>query len=374
MKKLASHLKSVVRRNRCGTYNGSFDFECTCGELLHTRQMIFAHNALHSIKTSAIDADISLVALPDVVEPYLTAGSIHDEQRDPDEIAAADGGVSGSVADFDDEDVMFHQLMDTNGDEDESNDSDSDRVDEVYECKRELIASAVGVKQLDNCPQSMKTLLLLYRFCLERNITVKGYRQLRDLPMFEPCHDIPLNLKHLRRKVEKYVEEACNWPRKRIVSVAGNDTPYMSIDDCVAIWLAVPCVVNAVRDWGRRYLPLDLLDVEAYEALLLERNARIAANTYSYETIADGSFYVENVRDAIPLFEAEYLRAVDDGIEVLVCTFGLYEDNFGKNLNSLVSQTLFCTTLSKDFLGYKTVSLLLILYISQSKQVLVKLT
>lgn len=337
-------------------YNGTFDFECICGELLHGRQMIFAHTALHSIKSGIPD----ITGMIQLEEMESKSDECVGPPREPSEIvedvdimlpaedkaSAADEDDNYSLCDLD---VMFHQFVDINGDEEkEEESSDSEVGDDVSGDGRDSFHSTVVLTQLNNRSQYMWNHLQLYRFCIEQNITVKGYRQLRKLPVFESCHDIPLNLKHLRRKVERYIEETFNWPPKRIATIAGNDTPYMSIDDCLAVWLAVPCIVNAVRDWRQKYLPLNLVEVGAYETLFVDRSARIAMGTYSYETVADGAFYLENVRDAIPLFEEEYLRAVDDDIEVLICTVGLYEDNFGKNLNSLISQTLFCTTLSRN--------------------------
>lgn len=329
-----------------------FDFECICGEVLHTKEIVFAHNTLHSIKPHAVIEVVDLVDSQDAVGDVCL-----DEMGAFGELASSldEGAVVGEpheiAMDIDDSvnevDVMFH-LSDLIGDEEsdeESSDSDIDASFEITSGAANGVA--VDLSRLNNCPEHTMNLLNLYRFCIERNITVKGYRQLRDLPMFEPYHDIPLNLKHLRRKVENYIETAFNWPRKRVVSIAGNHIPYMSVDDCMAVWLAVPSIVRAVQDWGRKYLPSNLVDVDAYVNLIVDRHARVSRDTYSYDTVADGSFYLVNIRDAIPLFKEEYLRALDDEIEVLVCTVGLYEDNFGKNLNSLVSQTLFCMTLRK---------------------------
>jgi len=353
LKKLSKHLNSTVRGSRCGAYTRDIEFLCQCGEICPNIAMIKAHALIHGARSN----------LCEEVNSYEEIEGFNQE----------------------DEEVMESDLEGLNCDEAlDIGDALIDGDSNVYH--QDVVRSRDAYLPMETLPNSMrqlqvdryhyllegngaiKAIIELYRFCLGAHSTNKAYKQLRSLSVFACQPYLPANYKDLRRQVETFLQMNIGWPAPSIFSVhsiAGKEysTPYLPVSCALSIWFAVPAILHAVKVWNAIYLPEDLMNEEQYAALLLERETRIGNGTHVYGNVADGSIYLENVRSAIPLFREEYTKAKADGIDVLVCNFGLYEDGFAKNLNSLVTQTIVTLTLGKSY----TIILFVIIYICPFK-------
>jgi hypothetical protein len=194
----------------------------------------------------------------------------------------------------------------------------------------------------------------LYRFCNDSTCTIRHYKALRQLCFFDSYPHIPRTLESLEVLVSNYAEAFAGWvtPTNAWADCdADHDfpTPYLSPQKAVTIWLSVPSILEATRRTNYTRLPPNLLDKSLYSQI---RGNRVRhGDDYEYSGVADGSWYLNSIENAIPLFEQKVVSAEEEGIEVLVITFGLFQDNFVKGLNSLVQQSLFCLTLSKFLYG-----------------------
>jgi len=317
---------------------GAIAFQCKCGDILDRVPLIRAHALIHA-KVLHDDTDPDDFVAPDQVprSPHYGEG---DEYSDEEEEKESEEG-----------NVWY--LYEEAG-EDTSSDTDDDHAG--------LLSMSVDTS-CPTAPQSLnmtmdysvdlsvrkQRVLQLYRYVIDSRLTTSAYKALLKLPIISNNGDVPKNLKDLRHQVESILAEDYGWPLQRVHCSVANGisyrTPYLSITDCLHIWFATPPILSALRSWQVTYLPRYLNDPKAFDDILLRR---MLSPNHSYETVGDGNWYIENVRDAIPLFESQYLAAIDDGIEVIICQVGLYEDGFCKNLSSLVSEMIYCATLGTE--------------------------
>ncbi len=216
---------------------------------------------------------------------------------------------------------------------------------------------------LNRDPQ-MKSTVEIYQYCVKAKSTYESYRNLRKLSVFKDLHWLPLNFKDLKKKVARFVESVWGGMIHNTANVPSSNgqsvpTPYLSIMTCLRLWLSVPSILAEVRRCTAR-LPENIISIEGYEKLLRYRHTAMERGCEMYELVLDGTALLENLKTAIPLFNEEVLKAQNDGIEILVCHFGLWEDQFQKCLQSLVVQDLFCISLGK-FLNSTIASLMMLL-------------
>jgi hypothetical protein len=281
--------------------------------------------------------------------------------------------------------------LNTTGQSDEDGGSESDNEDVSRESTLEVVPSdgeALDVSFstmrlvdfdaiLETTPR-FKLLFELYQYCSDAHCTHKSYLVLRKLSVFNTYPWMPRSYKTLRNVVRRFIEQQwIHGDSMRLVDIGVEQkvyrTPFLSISDALKLWLSVPAIVSSIRKYNSKYLPNDLLDVEEYDRLIQARVGRIRAGVHLYETVADGDEYLDNIRQGIPLFACEVRKAQEEGLEVLVLNFGLYEDIFAKNINSIVIQTIFCLTLSKVQYLFTTNWIYLPTFHCQLKQLPVKL-
>lgn len=193
----------------------------------------------------------------------------------------------------------------------------------------------------------------LFRYCLASGCTVRAYRQLVELDVLDVSYVLPKKRQALRDLIMDRAEGACRWPTLhtfslpcyRSMNIAS--TPFMTVMDALRLWLSLPVVLSAVRDSMIKHLPDNLLDFDLYDAMVKKQVDEIASGTHIYETVADGSEYLRSIRACVPKFESAYMKALEDDIEVIVCTVAFYDDSYRKQKDSLVNQHMFCLTLCK---------------------------
>jgi hypothetical protein len=339
---LSCHLDSMIRKNRCGAYTGAVLFICSCGESCTTIDDIKLHVTVHKYPPCT-----------NVLHTEAENGGDLDNNSERERMLpmSEDDGV------WDEAGVSFTE----NEEEDASDDDEaaSTHADALLNVA-ELMFGGVVVDELKLhnfelallLHPHMKLALDVFQFCVESRCTHKSYRSLRKIVMVEDNRSLPKNYKDLRKSVLRFLQENCNWLPQRVACINGLErvysTPYMSVGDALTIWFALPPILSAVKTWNATYLPRDLVDLLQYEELYASRATSISDGHHLYSCVGDGSVYLKNVCDAVPLFRDNYNKAVAEGLEVFVINFGLYEDIFSKHLNSLVNQTVFCLTLGKQ--------------------------
>jgi hypothetical protein len=344
LKVLSTHLKSSIRGNRCGAYIGVIQFRCECGEMCESIDLLNAHAVLHSYSHQDEDSPMQSdqTDIFDMTDPDEDSGLVHHSVV----MSAEDNIIQDEIeSTLEPDHILFNELSLVSDDEDE---------DETY-----VMLEGDGVLQPSSPFQlidfenalisnpKMREIIEIYQYCTESYSTHATYRKLRQLSVFSAYDHLPKNFKDLKRHVHMSVAD-CHWPSMSVELLGGKYyTPRLLPEDALKIWFSVPSILDSVRFYNRVYLPDNLLDNSLYDELIEIRQQRINSGEHRYENFADGSHCLNNIREAIPLFREEYVRAIDEGLEVLVCHFGLYEDDFGKNLNSLVTQTIFCLTLCK---------------------------
>lgn len=346
LKVLSTHLKSSIRGNRCGAYIGEIRFRCECGEICESIDLLKAHAVLHSYSHKDEDSPMQSdhTAIFDMTDADEDSAVVHHSVV----MLAEDNIIQDEIESILEPDhILFSELLLV-----ESDDEDDDETYVMHEGDGVLLPSSAPFQLIDfeNALASnpkMREIIEIYQYCTESYSTHATYRKFRQLSVFSAYDHLPKNFKDLKRQVHMYVAD-CHWPSMNVELMGGKYyTPRLLPEDALKIWLSVPSILDSVRYFNRVYLPHDLLDNSLYDELIELRQQRINNGEHRYENFADGSHCLNNIREAIPLFREEYVRAIDDGLEVLVCHFGLYEDDFGKNLNSLVTQTIFCLTLCK---------------------------
>lgn len=201
--------------------------------------------------------------------------------------------------------------------------------------------------------KEMKALCGLYKYCLSSQCTVRIYRELVELDIVDATYQIPKKRQTLRKTVSDFIESNSGWVTMKTFTLPTykkmhiSPTPYMRVRDALRVWLSVPVIFSAVKESMLKYLPENLIDVAAYNDLIVQRNASIALGTHVYECVADGSEYLPAIKSCIPQFQDEVTQSFEDRIEVIVVTISLYEDSYRRQKDSLVNQKLFCVTLCK---------------------------
>lgn len=198
----------------------------------------------------------------------------------------------------------------------------------------------------------LKVTFEVYMWCLDAKVKVGCYRRFRRLSVLPSNCNLPQGLQTLRNNVYETLKSLLGGDIVKTIDIGYPwqelfPTPYINVLDAFSIWFSVPSIVSTVRKSNFRYLPRNLVDVGEFNALIARREVLVHADNYVYESVEDGSLYLPNIRDAIPLYKDAYIHAVHDGIEVILITLGMYEDTFSKNINSAVVQTIFTLTLCK---------------------------
>lgn len=338
------HLTGTVRKNRCGAYINSISYECN-------RCSVF-------ISTVPDVRDHLLVCFS---PPLVDGNEVRNVDNNSVSVpAGVDVDSGGDLVDSDtgmksDESVTSEEHLDDDCSED--SDFDSLSVPNNNLSSISTVAPDASLIQTINWQHiddpEMRVLLELYKFCIKSRCTHASFRLLRSLPFLHSYTYVPSSLKDLRRKVQSFIEQKLilsKLYRIHLVTKSPSSlfhTPYSSIADAVRIWFSVPNIVDAVRRYNSLYLPANLVDDDAYARIIDDRNGIIRDGSYSYNSVADGLQYIMTIKACVPYFREEYVQAVSEGLEVLVCNFGLYQDGFVKHLNSLVTQTIFCLSLGR---------------------------
>ena len=203
----------------------------------------------------------------------------------------------------------------------------------------------------------LRALTNLYHFCLEAKCSVRVYRKLVELEVIDRSYSLPKQRKDLREIVRGTLEQVSGWITAKTMTLSTygelhlSPTPYMCVLDCFRIWLSVPVILRAARESMNRYLPDNLIDLAEYDDLIRRREIDIETGIHIYENVADGSEWLPTIRSCVPNFRDAYVKALEDDIEVIVCSLGCYDDSFKRAKDSLINQQLFCLTLRKNLLS-----------------------
>lgn len=332
---LLKHLQGLVRRNRCGAFEGTVAFRCSCGDILTTVTQVRVHCMKHMNRRQ-----LPTIPIPPHEDVPAFNHSSEDEVDNPsvmlpieilDEATEVEMSEGGG-------DVMYMYADAPCSDGSESEEEEEDVID--WSAGSRITSDSQLNVLMDLCFYAYDSLL-----------TERCYRTLRQLPLFTDYDYIPHSLKHLRRQVDEHLCQIFCFPSTRLHTFRHNDrtfeVPYLSVKDILTVWFSVPAIFKAVRESNFVHLPPSLVDLEVFDAFIRRRNDAATNRMFSYDCIQIGASYLDRVRSCIPSFKDEYLRAIDDGCDILLCTVGLYSDNFSKHLNSLVSESMFCLTLRK---------------------------
>lgn len=347
--KLHRHLSSRFRRLRCGAYEGVIDCRCCCGKNCNTIASLRRHlRRFHLVKCSSSNSRLhSFTFIPRKRLPanayFESESSSNEEDRSvvevhsprEDEHMVPESLPSSYVPTFD---AHAHNLC---------------ALEWTFDFRQFHLALEHNNR--------LRALSGFYHFCLESGCSVRNYRKLVRLQVIDPTLSVPKEIKNLRRYVETAFQELSGWPSMKLFRLPRNFNPlrmspvaaYVDANDALRIWLSIPPILAAVRESMDRYLPENLIDEAEYDDLIRKRKIDIESGVHVYESVADGSEYLPTIRSCIPKFRDNYVKALEDNIEVIVCTLGCYEDSFRKQKDSLINQQLFCLTLRKCNKLYK---------------------
>lgn len=333
---LCRHLQSVTKKRKCGLYKDFINFVCRCGTRLNTVAGIKRHATVrHRRHKNTKCAFINVTSGRTAIEP-----GFYLEQNEDD-------------FDFIEDDL----------DDIEGGGVESQRPLSLVT----LLHNATGIitnrssfnmwafVEASAEDSRLSALSALYGHCLASRLSTRNYRDLVSLGVIDKTMRVPKTLNGLRSFVIGEVHDISGWISIESLSLHGypplnlSPTPYITVETALQIWMSIPQIVDNARDFNKRYLPADLVDIDLYDELTLQRTDRIRRGIHYYEHVADGTSYLESVKDNIPIFLDSYVQACEDDIETLVLPMAFYEDGFSKNKDSLVKQNMFCLTLGNTW-------------------------
>ena len=128
---------------------------------------------------------------------------------------------------------------------------------------------------------------------------------------------------------------------------AFNANPFINMFKVIEFWMGVPQIVDSLRR-TREFMPENWVDPREYEELIQAQHQEVDAFK-TYSEIYHGTEFIENTKQAIPLFQDAVRAADHKGIEKFMLILGTYDDGFSKFKDSKVDQTVLCISLSKCF-------------------------
>jgi hypothetical protein len=304
---------------RCGVYSLHVNFACICGSKLTTINSVKSHlrkyHKRHNDEVSTI-CDTRLRNLTNVDYNDEVASITVSEVVEP-EVPPADINEAGAAPSISYE-KLFHGL---NSEE--------------------------------------KLLIDLYLFAKKSYLTTRFYREMIDLGIVRKDVHVPKQFQDLKAQVQNIIQINTQWVQLTALTHSGEGsvgktytTPSMTVTNALQIWFSIPPILKAVKEHNIVNLPSNLLDLRSYDAIIETNNEDIASGEYLYDSVASGSQYLKTIKEAIPLFTDAYINANANGINTYVVTVGLYEDNFSKQLDSLISQTVYSLTLGNYILCF----------------------
>lgn len=367
LKLLSRHLNCRFRFNRCGAFARPVYFECPhcctvcwyvhsirrhASECLPARRRPVFRNQIRALRIARQARGPENQFPTELLAPvYEDCDNYNANLTGATPPSLSDLGYDSNGEDQDGEWFLFGDEDEVEPDdyEDDDSESDDDMVPHLNIMVRGIHYWIHRYRELVR-DDTIKFQIEIYRLCLLIRTTHKGYRAMRELSVFKHHEGLPLNLKDLARKVLSFVRTnflCVTHVENVIIGGKSYPTPYIKVEDAVAIWLTIPSIVATVRRHMTDYLPHNLVDIDEYTELQHRREASVRSCRHTYKVVADGALYLQNVCDAVPKFREQYIRARNDGVEVFLINLGVFEDGFGKNINSSVTQMLLCLTLCK---------------------------
>lgn len=332
--RLSRHLKSRTRRFRCGIFTQPVDFTCECGRSFNSIRMIKAHltrdhTKPHHMITQRLNRDF---ALDNSRKTHHEIG-FYNEDGD-------------SAAEHTEQPVIIDSANSSSLSDGNADCNTAALIPPASFCYGSFVAAVNGSRRL-------RGLMQLYKYCLTSGVTVRAYRQLVELDVIDTTFQLPKQRRALRALIMDCAEETSGWVTLRSFTLPDyqllniSPTPFMTVMDALRIWLSLPILLTTLRDSMMKYLPDNLIDLDSYDEMIDKQARDVTAGIHIYETVADGSEYLPSIRACVPKFRNEYIRALEDDIEVILCTVAFFDDCYRKQKDSLVNQQIFCLTLCK---------------------------
>lgn len=345
--RLARHLASRRRRFRCGMYVGEVNFICDCGRRYTRIRTLKAH--LESHRRNIIRSGREHLSTARSIRRTSQCIGFYNEDDDYENLEIIEGEVEGGERGGDYMNLSARTLPFAPADSllPAGQDLSVNNVTLVPGISYSAFQEAV------NHDMKLKALAQLYRYCLSACCTTRAYRELAGLDVIDPSCQVPKRRKDLRKFVMTSVASTSGWVTMQKFSlpvykrIHVSPTPYITVHDALRIWLSLPVILLAVRDSMMNHLPENLLDENAYNDLIAKRSQAVHNGVHVYQSVADGSEYLPSVRACMDNFADAYSKALQDDIEVLVCTVGFYEDGYRKQKDSLVNQQMLCLILCR---------------------------
>lgn len=334
--RLSRHLRSRVRRFRCGIFSEPVRFTCECGRTYTSIRLIKAHLTRDHTRRGHREVGRGIPLNSNVTRTAPREVGFYREDPDGVDDRAEEGDIVTNLP---------PPRPNSNG--------VSEPVHDATFSSPAASFSYASFHELVNGNRRLKALSQLYKYCLTSACTVRAYRQLAELDVMDQSYLIPKQRRGLRSLIMDSVEETSGWvalqtftlPSYRSLNIS--PTPFMTVMDALRIWLSLPIVLAQVRDSMMKHLPDNLIDVNSYEEMIQKQADDILRGSHVYETVADGSEYLPSIRACVDKFRSAYIKALEDDIEVIVCSVAFFEDGYRKQKDSLVNQHMFCLTLRK---------------------------